>query len=93
MLQDIIAVKHLGGYRLYLRFEDGTEGELDLDQFIRFTGVFAPLASENEFAKVRVDRESGTITWPNGADIDPDVLYASLTGTPIELPRDQDAAL
>ena len=29
------------------------------------------------FRAVRVDEELGTIVWPNGADIDPDVLYGS----------------
>lgn len=62
------------------------EGEIDLDDIIRFSGVFAPLIAETEFAKVRVDAESGTIVWPNGADVDPDVLYAAVSGTPVDLP-------
>ena len=83
MLKDVVAVKPLGGYRVHLRFEDGLEGELDLGQVIEFTGVFAPLSDEQEFARVTVDADSGTIVWPNGADLDPDVLYAAVSGEPI----------
>lgn len=92
MLKDIVEARPLGGYRVHLRFEDGVEGELDLEPLIRFTGVFAPLRDETEFAKLRVDPEVGTIVWPNGADFDPDVLYAAITGQPIDLAADHRAA-
>jgi len=87
MLKDIVEVRALGGYRVRLRFEDGVQGELDLGKVIRFKGVFAGLADEREFAKVRVDPELGTIVWPSGADLDPDVLYAAVTGKPIRSPK------
>jgi hypothetical protein len=41
MLKDIVEVRPLSGYRLYLRFEDGVAGELDLSSRLRFEGVFA----------------------------------------------------
>ena len=84
MLKDIVEVRPLGGYRVHLRFEDGVEGDLDLGKLIEFKGVFAPLRDEKEFAKVRLHGELGTIVWPNGADLDPDVLYSRLSGKPIE---------
>lgn len=83
MLQDIVEVRPLGGFRLFLRFEDGVAGELDLSEFLDFSGVFADLRDPNAFAQVRVAREWGTIAWPNGADLDPDVLYARVTRAPI----------
>jgi len=83
MLNDVIEVRALGGYRVRLRFQDGVQGELDLGRLIRFRGVFAPLKDEREFAKVRVDPELGTLVWPSGADLDPDVLYSELTGKPL----------
>ena len=84
MLKDVVEARHLGAYRVYLRFEDGIDGELDLRTMIPFDGVFALLRDETEFAKLRVEPELGTIVWPNGADIDPDVLYAAVTGDDID---------
>jgi hypothetical protein len=34
------------------------------------------------FAQVRVAPELGAVTWPNGADLYPDVLYGRITGAP-----------
>ncbi|MFM7192421.1 MAG: DUF2442 domain-containing protein [Microcystaceae cyanobacterium] len=45
---------------------------------MKFTGVFEPLKNPEYFAQVKVNPELGTIQWPNGADLDPDVLYAAL---------------
>jgi hypothetical protein len=86
MLKDIVEVKPLGGYRLYLRFKDGVAGELDFARRLRFDGVFAPLRDLAVFAQVRIHPDLGTVVWPNGADLDPDVLYAELSGTPIAVP-------
>lgn len=80
MLTDIVEVKPLGGYRLFLRFDDGAAGEIDLDSIVRFEGVFAPLRDQAVFAQVRVNAELGTIVWPNGADLCADVLHAKITG-------------
>jgi hypothetical protein len=85
MLKDIVAVKPLPGHRLHLRFEDGAEGEVDFTALVPFEGVFAALSDPGVFASVRVDPELGTIVWPNGADLDPDVLYATITGQPVAL--------
>src|SRR6266487_1197673 len=86
MLRDIVEVRPLGGYRLYLRFEDGIAGELDFAGRLRFEEVFAPLRDPTVFAQVRIHPELGTVVWPNWADLDPDVLYAELSGTPIVVP-------
>lgn len=80
-MPNIIRVKPTGEYRVFLEFDDGVSGEVDLAELIRFRGVFAALRDHDEFAKVRVTL--GTIAWPTGADLCPDVLYSKLTGQPI----------
>ena len=80
MLKDIVEARALEAYQAYLRFEDGVEGVVDLGRLIRFEGVFAPLREPEEFARMTVNHELGTICWPGGADLDPDVLYAEVTG-------------
>jgi hypothetical protein len=85
MLIDIIEAKPVGGHRIYIRFEDGMSGEVDLNDLVELNGVFEPLRDPEEVAKVRVEPDSGTVCWPNGADLDPDVLYAAVSGRPIEM--------
>ena len=80
MLKDIVQVTPLQDYRLHLKFEDGAEGSVDIDELVKFTGIFAPLKDHDYFLKVQVNSELGTICWPNGADLDPDVLYSKITG-------------
>ena len=89
MLKDIVAVKALPGHRLYLRFEDGVEGEVAFPA--PFDGVFAALRNPDVFAAVRLNRELGTVVWPNGADLDPDVLYALVTGRAVRVGEKESA--
>jgi hypothetical protein len=77
---DVVEVRYLGGHRLWLRFEDGASGELDFKERMRFHGVFEALRDPERFAEVSVDAESGTVCWPTGADLDPDVLHAAIHG-------------
>lgn len=83
MLVDVVSVTVLDGYQVQLRFKDGVEGIADIGKMVKFTGIFAPLVDHDYFAKVSVNPVLGTIAWPNGADIDPDVLYASISGKTI----------
>lgn len=76
MLKDIIEVKYLENYQLYLKFEDNQQGVIDIDQIIKFTGIFEPLKNINYFKNVKINPEWGTIYWENGADLDPDILYS-----------------
>ena len=71
-------------FRLTLEFRDGRSGIVDISTMVAFTGVFEPLRDHDYFVRVRVDPELGSIAWPNGADLDPLVLYAAATGLPID---------
>lgn len=65
---------------------------VDLAPYLNFHGVFESLRDPAYFAQVRVDPELGTVAWPNGADLDPDVLYGRITGTPAFEERDVHSA-
>lgn len=83
-LIDVVDVRALDGDRLELTFKDGLTATVDLDHVIRsYEEVFAPLKAPKYFRLVRVDPEIGTIVWPNGADLCPDVLYSYASGKPI----------
>jgi hypothetical protein len=71
----ISTIAALGGFRVRIGFTDDSERVVDLEPYLRGP-VFEPLRRDPAlFAAVQVDPDLGTIVWPNGADIDPDVLY------------------
>jgi len=74
MMVEVTEVCHVRDYVVWVKFEDGTEGEVDLRPSLRGP-VFDPLHNLEYFKQVRVDPELGTIVWPNGADIAPETLY------------------
>ena len=92
MLKDVVAATALEGHWLHVRFEDGVEGDIDISQCVRFRGVFEPLADPAYFRRVHVDPDLGTVTWPNGADLDPDVLYSRISGSPIAFESENSTA-
>lgn len=70
----VVAVEHLGGRRLRLTFSDGLVRELDLAGVLA-GGGFESLDDEAVFRQVSIDPIAGTIRWPGGIDLDPDVLH------------------
>ena len=67
MIPRVIVAKHIGEYVLHIRFSDGTEGEIDLEQELDGE-IFLPLKNISYFKNFSVNQELHTITWPNGAD-------------------------
>lgn len=84
MFPRVSGVRHLKDYEVEIGFSDGTVANLDLrGRIIGRGGVFEALQDVDFFAQVAVDREAGTLTWPNGVDFCPDVLYAEAAGRDI----------
>ena len=73
----IVAVRPLAQYRVWIRFLDGIEGEVDLSDLVG-KGVFALWNDPAQFARVSIDPQSHTLTWPGGIDICPDTLYQDI---------------
>jgi hypothetical protein len=76
-IHDIIDVAVTGDHELRVTFDDGAVRELSLAGQLDGP-VFEPLKDLALFAQVAVDRESGTVFWPTGADLDPIVVYEGL---------------
>jgi hypothetical protein len=80
----IATVKVLRGFTVRLGLTNGTTKDVDLERFLRGP-IFEPIRNDHAtFESVSVDPRAGTIVWPNGADIDPDVLCEGLE--PAEAP-------
>lgn len=85
-LIDVTQAHPLPARRLDLTFEDGLHAVVSLDTIVQtYSGVFSALLDEQFFQQVKVDPELGTVVWPNGADVCPDVLYSAASGKPISV--------
>ncbi len=71
----VATVRPLDGFCLLVGFTDGTERTIDVERYLRGPMFEEIRRDRSTFEAVGVDPELGVIVWPNGADIDPDVLY------------------
>jgi hypothetical protein len=76
-LPQVVGARHEAGFRIHLRFNDGTEGTVDFQPWLS-GAVFEPLKRLAYFRKFFLD--GGTVVWPNGADIAPETLYEAARG-------------
>lgn len=68
-------VFYLQNYQLWLQFNDGSDGKVDLEGEL-WGDMFEPLKDVDLFKQVKLNPDLGTITWPNGADLAPEFLLA-----------------
>ena len=70
----VLTVRVAGDHELELEFSDGVTKVVDLEHLL--TGqMFEPMRDPKYFARVSIDPVSGTVVWPNGADLAPEALY------------------
>ena len=74
MFLHVSSVLYLKDYQLRLEFNDGKIKDLELKNEL-CGEIFEPLNEIEFFKKVRVNPDTGTIEWPNGADFAPEFLY------------------
>ena len=80
MFLHVKEAKYITSYRIWLRFNNGAEGEIDLSEEL-YGEAFEPLKDLEKFKKFRVDSEIETIVWGNGADFAPEFLYDNMGTT------------
>lgn len=73
-LHEVVDFAFVRDYLLRVRFDDDLERTIDFAPIL-LGPLFGPLQDPSLFRQVRVDRDLGTLVWPNGADIDPSVLH------------------
>ncbi len=80
MILHVREAKYLHEYVIWLRFNDGAEGKIDLRDELDGE-MFEPLKDLDNFRKFRVDPDKQTIVWENGADIALEFLYENMNTT------------
>jgi hypothetical protein len=73
MLPRLVDARYVQAHTIWLRFADGTEGEVDLSDELDGE-VFAPLKDTEYFKSFCFHPELRTVVWPNGADFAPEFL-------------------
>ena len=76
----VMEARYVRDYVVWLRFRDGTAGEVDLGPEL-WGEVFEPLRDVEYFKKLRLDPECRTIVWPNDADFAPEFLHDAVRVT------------
>jgi hypothetical protein len=76
----VVEAKHVRAHTLWLRFRDGTAGEIDLARAL-LGPVMAPLHDVEYFKTFRIHPEFHTLVWSNGADFAPEYLHDNIQVT------------
>ena len=77
MILRVTEARVTGPHALFLRFNDGAKGEVDLAPML-VGPVFEPLRDAEVFQRAALEEICGTIVWPNGADFAPEALRQHL---------------
>ncbi len=59
----VVEARYIGGHVVWLRFRDGTSGEIDLTSALEGP-IFEPLRDPEVFRRFEVHPEFHTLVWP-----------------------------
>jgi hypothetical protein len=79
MISKPVKIKPLKNYKIWIKFADNTEGEVDLSD-LSGKGVFKEWESYENFNKVYIDEETGSIAWTKEIELDANNLYLKIIG-------------
>jgi hypothetical protein len=75
--RQVVDARYLGDYKVYLEFNDGRKGVVDLSDEL-YGEEMTPLRDRNRFSQVYLDRGLATLAWHDGQDFAPEFLYERL---------------
>jgi len=75
MFMHVTQARYCGDFKVWVAFNDGAEGEIDLSSEL-YGELFEPL-KDNEFFR-SFTLEGHTLSWSNGADFAPEFLREQL---------------
>ena len=73
MNYELVDAKYIKDFIVWVRFDDGVQGEIDLKPEL-YGPVFEPLLDPSQFRKFFIHPEFHTLVWESGADIAPEFL-------------------
>jgi hypothetical protein len=77
MHYELIEAKYVKDFQIWVRFSDGTQGIIDLENEL-YGEIFEPLQDKANFKKFNIHPELGVISWENGADFASEFIYENL---------------
>jgi hypothetical protein len=77
---ELLEARHRRGHTVWLRFRDGTAGEIDLGAELHGE-VFEPLRDAEVFRRFYIHPEGCSLVWPNGANFAPEFLHDNVRVT------------
>ena len=82
----VVELKVREPYRIWVRFDDGAAGEVDLSDSAALGGIFSQWSDEDYWRSAHIVTDSGAVAWGDGSEVDvcPRSLYLDVTGQTFE---------
>ena len=77
-VRGVVEARHMGDYRVWIRFDNGHEGLIDLEDDLWGEEQHVVLRDRELFSDLYVDTGRATIAWYNGSEFNSEYLYDKL---------------